>query len=180
MSRNRQESYRTWTLIIGISALECLNQRRKLRPYLDVILDKKDNVAIGENVSRFISLIEKSEFIVVVGTPLYRKKYENKVSETGSVVAAEVDLINLRLMSREEEKKTILPLLLEGDEENSFPPLIRGKVYGDFKSEEKYFENLFNLILTLYGISFDNPAIIDLLKSIQPSLAWRLIESYSE
>jgi len=137
---------------------------------ITVLLDKKDSVAIGANVSRFISLIEKSEFIVVVGTPLYRKKYENKVSETGSVVAAEVDLINLRLMSREEDKKTVLPLLLEGDEENSFPPLIRGRVYGDFRTEKKYFESIFDLILTLYDIPFDNPPIIDLRKSMQIEL----------
>ena len=140
---------------------------------IDVILDKKDNMAIGENVSRFISLIENSEFIAVVGTSLYRKKYENKVSETGSVVAAEVDLINLRLVDREEKKKTVLPLLLEGDEENSFPPLIRGKVYADFKSDDKYFASLFDLILTLHGIQFDDSAIIDLRESMQSELRGR-------
>ena len=63
---------------------------------IDVILDRWHNAAIGANMARFISGSRRAPWIVVVGTPLYRQKYENKVSTTGSVVAAEVDLINLR------------------------------------------------------------------------------------
>ncbi len=55
---------------------------------VEVILDRKDNPQIGANVARFISRIEKSDFVVAVGTPSYRLKYENEVSPTGSVVAA--------------------------------------------------------------------------------------------
>jgi small GTP-binding protein len=140
---------------------------RKLATYLqnagiDTILDQKDNVQLGSNVARFISRIEQSDFIIVVGTRLYRRKYENKLSATGSVVAAEVDLINLRLMGNEEQKKTVLPLLLEGDEEASLPPLVRGKVYGNFIEEALYFSTLFDLILTLYRIPFVHPAVSDL------------------
>ena len=42
----------------------------------------------SSSVSRFISRIEQSDYIAVIGTPLYREKYENKVSKFGSVVAA--------------------------------------------------------------------------------------------
>jgi len=92
---------------------------------IDVILDRNDNAQIGASVARFISEIERSDYVAVVRTPLYRQKYENKLSSTGSVVAAEVDLINLRLIATEEQKNTVLPLLLAGEEAAALPPLAR-------------------------------------------------------
>jgi GTPase SAR1 family protein len=138
-----------------------------------VILDQKDNPQLGANVARFIGRIVRSDFVVVVGTPLYREKYENEVSAAGSVVAAEVDLINQRLTRTEREKVTVLPLLLEGDEETSFPPLVRGRVYGRFDREESYFPSLFDLILTLYRIPFNHPAVEDLRDTLRPSAGRR-------
>jgi hypothetical protein len=83
------------------------------------------------------------------------------------VVAAEVDLINLRLTGTEEEKATVLPLLLEGTDRSSLPPLVRGKVYGSFLDENLYFPSLFDLILTLYRIPFGHPAVSDLRESLR-------------
>jgi hypothetical protein len=134
---------------------------------IEVILDRKDNPQIGANIARFISRIKQSDFVVVVGTPLYRRKYENEVSPAGSVAAAEVDLINQRLLGTEEKKATVLPLLLEGDEESSFPPLVCGKVYGSFLQDRLYFATLFDLILTLYRIPFEHPAVSDLRESLR-------------
>jgi small GTP-binding protein len=134
---------------------------------VEVVLDRKDNPQIGANVARFVSRIEQTDFVVVVGTPSYRRKYENEVSDTGSVVAAEVNLINLRLIGTNEEADTVLPVLLEGDERSSLPPLARGKVYGSFLQETLYFATLFDLILTLYRISFEHPAVSDLRDSLR-------------
>ncbi|HEX6624020.1 MAG TPA: toll/interleukin-1 receptor domain-containing protein [Pyrinomonadaceae bacterium] len=130
---------------------------------IETVFDQRDNPEFGKSVARFISRITESDFVAVVGTPLYRLKYENKVSTTGSVVAAEVDLINLRLMATEAEKETVLPLLVEGEERVSLPSLMRGRVYGDFLDERFYFATLFfDLILILYRIPFDHPAVSDL------------------
>jgi hypothetical protein len=85
-----------------------------------------------------------------------------------------VDLINLRLTGTEEEKATVLPLLLEGDERSSLPPLVRGKVYGSFLQETLYFATLFDLILTLYRIRFVHPAVSDLRESLRAGAErWR-------
>lgn len=141
---------------------------------VEVILDRKDNPQIGASVARFISRIETSDFVAVVGTPSYRLKYENQVSDAGSVVASEVDLINLRLIGTEAEKETVLPLLVEGDERASFPPLMRGKVYGNFVEEKFYFAVLFDLILTLYRIPFFHPAVSDLRELLRAGAErWR-------
>jgi hypothetical protein len=50
----------------------------------------------------------------MVGTPLYRHTYGNKDTDTGCVVAAEVDLISNRLLGTEPEKESVLPVLLKG------------------------------------------------------------------
>ena len=80
-----------------------------------VLLDRWHNAQIGASVARFVERIEKSDRIVMVGTPLYRRKYENKDTSTGYVVAAEVDLIANRLLGAEPQKESVLPLLLDGE-----------------------------------------------------------------
>jgi hypothetical protein len=133
-----------------------------------VTLDRKDGASVGANLARFVSRIEGSDFVVVVGTPLYRAKYENKDPRAGSVVSSEVDLINLRLVgATEEEKQTVLPLLLEGDERAALPPTMRGKVYADFRRDDLYFPSLFDLVLTLYRIDFEHPAVADLREGLR-------------
>jgi hypothetical protein len=141
---------------------------------IDVILDRKDNAQIGASIGRFISEIERSDYVAVVGTPLYRQKYEKKLSSTGSVVAAEVDLINLRLTATEEQKNMVLPLLLAGQEAAALPPLARGRVYADFRDESLYFAALFDLILTLYRIRVDQPAVADLREALWEDAKRRL------
>ena len=133
---------------------------------INVILDRWHN-GIGSNISRFVDRIEKCNRVIVVGTPLYRKKYENKVSNTGSVVAAEVDRIGLRMLGTEEQKRTVLPILLHGEEEESFPPAMRGRVFADFRDEHAYFITAFDLVLSLYGIPFNAEAVSDLRESLR-------------
>ena len=76
---------------------------------IDVVLDRWHNAQIGASVARFVERIEKSDRIVMVGTPLYRRKYENKDTSTGYVVAAEVDLIGNRLLGTEAQKRKRAP-----------------------------------------------------------------------
>jgi len=115
--------------------------------------------------------IEESDFVAVVGTPEYRRKYDNKDATTGSVVASEVDLIDQRLVgATESEKATVLTLLLEGDKKSSLPPTMRGKVHADFRRDDLYFPSLFDLILTLYGIPFGHPAVADLRDAMRGRL----------
>ncbi|HYX26742.1 MAG TPA: toll/interleukin-1 receptor domain-containing protein, partial [Thermoanaerobaculia bacterium] len=135
-----------------------------------VVLDRRDNAEIGRNIARFISRIEESDFVAVVGTPLYLKKFKNKLKKTGSVVAAEVDLIHQRLLGDEAAKETVLPLLLAGDEQTSFPPLLRGRVHADFLREEQYFASLFDLALILYRIPFDHRAVADKREALRGSV----------
>jgi len=134
---------------------------------IDVVLDRWHNAQIGASVARFVERIEKSDRIVMVGTPLYRRKYENKDEGTGYVVAAEVDLISNRLLGSEIQKLSVLPVLLAGEKAASLPPLLHGRVYADFRDESAYFTRAFELILSLYQLPPNHPAVADLRESLR-------------
>jgi GTPase SAR1 family protein len=133
---------------------------------INVLLDRWENARVGASVARFVERIEKCDLVIVVGTPLYRKKYENKDTTTGYVVAAEVDVISNRLLGTESQKATVLPLLLAGVKTSSLPPLLQGKVFADFRDERDYFITAFDLILSLYDIARNNTAVVDLRESL--------------
>jgi len=134
---------------------------------INVILDRWENARVGASVPRFVEQIEKSDRIVVVGTPLYRKKYENKDTATGYVVAAEVDMISNRLLGTEAQKESVLPILLSGEKATSLPPLMHSRVFGDFRNERDYFNSVFALILSLYRVAVTDPVMARLRESIQ-------------
>ncbi|MCY2992947.1 MAG: toll/interleukin-1 receptor domain-containing protein [Planctomycetota bacterium] len=134
---------------------------------IGVVLDRWHNAQIGASVTRFVERIERSDRIVMVGTPLYRRKYENKDTRTGYVVAAEVDLIANRLLGTETQKESVLPLLLDGEKTASLPPLLHGRVYADFRDESAYFTTAFDLILSLYRLPPNHPAVADLRESLR-------------
>ncbi|HEX5727750.1 MAG TPA: GTP-binding protein, partial [Longimicrobiaceae bacterium] len=130
---------------------------------LVVVLDRWENARIGASVSRFVERAGKSDRVLVVGTPLYREKYE----KGGFAAAAEGDLVGTRMLGSEAEKETVLPLLLDGSEKTSLPLLLQGRVYADFREPRNYFATVFELILSLYGISPRHQAVADLLDSLR-------------
>ena len=124
---------------------------------ITVVLDRWENARIGASVPRFVERVAKCDRVLVVGTPLYRSKYANNQPMRGFVVAAEGDLIGKRMIGTEAHKETVLPVLLEGSEEASFPHLLQGRVYADFRETEAYFGRMFDLLLSLYGIPPQHP-----------------------
>ena len=66
----------------------------------------------------------------------------------------------------EKQKETVLPVLLAGEETTALPPLLRRRVYADFRKEQAYFTADFDLILSLYQISPNDPAVADLRESL--------------
>tara|TARA_R110002072_G_scaffold303126_1_gene494852 strand:+ start:11988 stop:12257 length:270 start_codon:yes stop_codon:yes gene_type:complete len=48
---------------------------------------------------------------------------------------------------------------ITGTEKTSFPPLLQGRYYADFRDEDSDFIVTFDLMLTLYGVSFALPGI---------------------
>ena len=133
---------------------------------IQTVYDRTDN-QVGDSLTRFISRIPYCASVVVVGTPLYFQKFENRLSSTGSVVAAEVDLISQRLIGTQEEKSTVKTLLLAGEKKTSLPPLMWDAIHADFRDESAYFTTAFDLILSLYQLPPNHPAVADLRESLR-------------
>ena len=134
---------------------------------IKVILDRWENATIGYSVPRFVENVAKSDFVIVVGTPLYRKKYENGEPLRGSIVGAEGDLIGKRMIGSEANKRTVLPILLEETEETAFPYLLQGRTYADFRRGEAYFETALGLLLDLYRIGRTEAVATELRASLR-------------
>ena len=109
----------------------------------------------GADIARFIERINKaSGFICAIGTPRYRQKDE--AENTDPVAQAELRMIKSKLMSRDKVHDTVIPLLWAGTKEESFPPLLQGSVFVDFREEADFFPRLFELVLTIHRIPFEN------------------------
>lgn len=135
---------------------------------ISVLLDSWYNAQIGASVTRFVERIAECDKIIMVGTPLYRQKFESKDTTTGNVVAAEVDAISQRLFGSDLEKQSVVPLLLDGELTISLPPFMHGRVYADFRDESTYHTTAFDLILNLFDLPPNHPAVADLRESLQP------------
>jgi GTPase SAR1 family protein len=129
---------------------------------INVVFDRSDNARIGASILRFVELIGTCDRVIVVGTPLYRIKYD-----TGLIVAAEGDLIGQRMLGAESKKETVLPVLREGTEETSFPFDLQKRVYADFTRSETYFHEFMNLAFTLYDMNPQDPIAMELVQSLQ-------------
>ena len=129
---------------------------------ITVVLDRWENARIGASVPRFVERVGKSDRVIVVGTPLYREKYDNNEPMRGFVAAAEGDLIGTRMIGTEAQKESVLPVLLEGTEESAFPHLLQGRVYADFRKNEAYFDVALELLLSLYGMGPTEPVATEL------------------
>lgn len=138
-----------------------------------VVLDRWENARIGNSVPRFVERAWKTDRVLVVGTPLYRKKYDNNEPMRGFVVAAEGDLIGKRMIGTETEKESVLPVLLEGTSESAFPVLLQRRGYVDFRKSDTYFASVFELILSIYRISPQHPISLKLGELLSQDLEVR-------
>jgi len=133
---------------------------------IDPLLDRRSEIVIDAN-ARLLNHIPECNIVIVVGTPLYRRKYDDKLTTAGSVVAAELYLINMRLMSTEVRKRTVWPVLLEGDEASSLPAPLHGRLCADFRQPENYYPAIFDLLLRLYGIPLERDTFADARQALR-------------
>ena len=133
---------------------------------VSVVLDRWENARIGASVPRFVEKAGKCDRVIVVGTPLYQKKYENDEPMRSFVVAAEGDLIGKRMIGTEAKKESVLPVLLDGTEETAFPHLLQGRVYADFRQPGSYFSTMLDLLLSLFAITPQERVAEDLKASL--------------
>jgi hypothetical protein len=119
-----------------------------------VLLDRWEDRR-GKYLTNFIEKIENADWVIVVGTPLYLVKYNRRAQDIHHrehVVRLEAQLVNYLISFNEKNADRIIPVLLEGTSEVSFPFLLRPKLAADF-TKNNYFEECLKLIHDLYGFN---------------------------
>lgn len=134
---------------------------------INIILDRWDNAQIGASVPRFVERVHSAEKVVVIGTPVYRSKYQNGEPMRGFVVAAEGDLIGVRLIGTEEDKRNIMPILLSGSAQESLPDILKGRVYSDMRDGGQYVTETLKLLFSLYGVGIREPVVSEILNMFE-------------
>jgi hypothetical protein len=79
-------------------------------------------------------------------------------------------LINQRYLRDETSRRTVLPILLDGDWEQSFPPLMKGKTIADFRQDHLYFAVLLDLVLTIHRINLEHEAFSQMRQELRGAL----------
>jgi small GTP-binding protein len=130
---------------------------------IEVVFDRW-NSPPGSDLGRYLDCILSSRFVIVVGTPELRRKYET--NSVDPVVAAELELITLRLRQPKHYGRTVLPILLQGTAHEAFTPMLEKLVSIDFRKEELYFSQLFIMIWQLFSLPLDHPLLEELHASM--------------
>jgi hypothetical protein len=128
----------------------------------NVILDRWENARVGSSVGRFIESLSHADRVIVVGTPRYQRK-----NDDAHALAAEYDLVLNRMTGTEEQKQSVMPLLVAGRPDESLPSLLRGRVHADFRDQARYFETMFLLMLSLHDLDPHHPAVSGLLELVR-------------
>jgi GTPase SAR1 family protein len=123
---------------------------------VSVLFDRWHNTP-GTSIARFIERISTSDFVCAVGTPDYRLK--DQLGDDDPVVQAELRLIKTKLRSRDEIRDTIIPILRRGNQKESFPSLFLDSVFIDFRIENEFFLRLFDLVLAVHRVPFENEMV---------------------
>jgi len=129
------EEHRNWVLKLAWE----LQQSGAFYVIVDKMLKK------GQHFTRFMDVaIQKANYVLVIGTPNYLKKYSN-----GSGGAAyEETIITQELMANVDSGKFI-PILKDGDYASSFPAILKGISGYNFKDDSQYESNVEEIISDL-------------------------------
>ena len=132
---------------------------------INVLLDRWYNPPTY-STKKYTDQIMSCEFVVVLGVPELRQKYE--VHSSDQIVASELELINTRLRQHKQFDKKIFPLLLDGESDTAFVPKLQDLGYVDFRVKENYFVNMLEIIWQIHDLPLDYSLLEKLKESLGP------------
>jgi TIR domain len=128
---------------------------------IEPIFDKENGAS---SMDRFLKHLVDADFVIIIGTPLYKQKYENEDPRKAHILSSEVRLINERLIGPVDQIESTLLLLQDGDCKSAFPGVLGGFFSLDFREKRFYFARLLELVLKIHKIPHANyPEISKLL-----------------
>ena len=139
-----------------------------------VVLFDQNNGRVGQSLADLIQQqIDEADFILLIGTPSYRHKSKSKSSSGRDfVVAYENQLIQGRASINEGERERVLPLLITGAPEISFPEWLvsLNNLHVDLRDSSKYHESFFRLIRDMYRLYQQDHKVKELRKEFENSV----------
>ncbi len=125
---------------------------------VDVILDQWD-VKPGDQLPAFMErAIRESDFVLIICTPKYKAKSDERSKGGGGGVVYEEDVIQGEVFTRHNHRKFI-PILRRGNWIDSAPSQLSGKAYIGLQDEETFQSNYRLLLRTLHGLSEPIPEL---------------------
>lgn len=116
-----------------------------------VILDQFE-LSAGKDLTYFMeSAIEKADKVLVILTPNYKTKAENRKSGVGY----ETSMITQELFESPISKVKFMPILRIGKQAESAPKFLKSKVYHSMTDDKNYLKSIFELSRLIY----DKPLI---------------------
>ena len=116
-------------------------------------------VYIVENCTQ----VKSDDFILLLKTPDYSQAW-NRQSDS---LSEDIALVQSRLNQIQQTRTTVVPLLRNGTPHSTRLTGLKGIRAGDFRDQTQYSVALYDLVLTLYAISFNHPAFKPLRETLQ-------------
>lgn len=118
---------------------------------IDVILDQFE-LSAGKDLTHFMeSSLEKADKVLVVLTPNYKEKAENRKSGVGY----ETSMISQEIFESPISKVKFIPILRIGSQVESAPKFLKSKLYHQMGDDDRYINRLYELSKLIY----DKPLI---------------------
>jgi hypothetical protein len=111
---------------------------------VNAILDKWDLGPLGKPLPHFMeNSISKSQRVICVMTPNYKKKTENLAGGVGY----EYSIISAEIFTAGVNTSKFIPLFRSGTDSNAIPTVLNGRKYVDMRDDSQFEDKFLNELL---------------------------------
>ena len=111
---------------------------------VDAILDKWDLGALGKPLPNFMETsISKSQRVICVMTPNYKKKTDNLVGGVGY----EYSIISSEIFTEDINTSKFIPLFRAGTDADAIPTILKGRKYVDMRDDSEFEDKFLHELL---------------------------------
>lgn len=145
------ESHKNWVLFLA---------NRLLADGVEIILDRYD-LKLGSNTSYFMEKIHIADKVILVMTPDYKFKADNRIAGVGY----EYQIITTEISKSITQNNKFIPILKSGRKEDSVPLFLQSFISLDLTFEELFEIKYLELLKNIY----DEPIINKPIKGERPN-----------
>lgn len=135
------ESHKKWVLFLA---------DRLISDGIEVIFDRYD-LKLGSNNNYFMEKIQISDKVILIMTPNYKTKADNRTSGVGY----EYQIITNEFSKNLKDNNKFIPVLRKGSKEDSIPLFLQSFLYLDLSTDKTFEEKYIELLKNIY----DEPII---------------------